>query len=601
MQFGQLQRETGRRASVLCAATNHDGDSRVQTNDHPAKTRNQHHSMLTGDRNRCRQPVEQSAGTVEQETHKTRVQVDQQRHGTIIAVPVSERSHTDYIQMQRQANGVLWTVTDWVGDAICQQDVAMIEEEIKTVGWTFKPHPLTTHCPWLVHERTPPNSIQKTTGRARTRRLHSKLYQGLGGLIDKLNEVAKTDQWYSHVQYRLPADLWKQQGCLTLYQMWTTYRISTMQLNLFHPGRIESSACPSNAGCGETKETISHIVWNCKRAQAAWTAFLGRWMGRTLTEQALNLFLPHIASRTVPPGQRSLLRELEKHFGFITPEHSTALQKLWFIVTSSIPVLLWRTRVEIVHEQHHVTIEESTKCVWTACVMQVRAVAHRMRTLKGEKINATCLSQLLSVLERQDLSRQLEAWATARLYFDGGTRGNPGPGGSGWALIFLNERSNHWELKACGYTYMGPEVTNNWCEYSALKDGLAYSAHYLQHYEVKLEVFGDSQTIIASQNGFSSIRQTKLQPLAVRVNQIIANFVWTSWNHTKREQNKMADLLANMAMSSKSAKILTDESRGNDQVVMSQVAALLDNDIGATPSKLRNTSLPAVLTRLRNS
>ncbi|KAF1322505.1 Rxlr effector protein, partial [Globisporangium splendens] len=466
----------------------------------------------------------------------------------------------------------------------------MTEEEIKTTGWTFKPHPLTTHCPWLVHERTPPNSIQKTIDQARTRRLHSKLHQGLGGLIDKLNEVAKTDQWYSHAQYRLPTDLWKQRGCLTPYQMWTTYRISTMQLNLFHPGRIESSACPSNAGCGETKETISHIVWSCKRAQAAWTAFLGRWMGRTLTEQALNLFLPHIASRTAPPGQRSLLRELEKHFGFITLEHSAALQKLWFIVTSSIPVLLWRTRVEIVHERQHLTIEECIQRVWTACVMQVRAVAHRMRTLKGEKVDATCLSQLLSVLERQDLSRQLEAWATARLYFDGGARGNPGPGGSGWALIFLNERSNRWELKACGYAYMGPEVTNNWCEYSALKDGLAYSAHYLQHYEVKLEVFGDSQMIIAAQNGFASIRQTKLQPLAVRVNQIIANFAWTSWNHTKREQNKMADLLANMAMISKSAKILTDESRGNDQVLMSQVAALLDNDIASIKSDKRQLS-----------
>src|SRR5687768_13673464 len=116
-------------------------------------------------------------------------------------------------------------------------------------------------------------------------------------------------------------------------------------------------------------------------------AFLGRWMGRTLTEQTLNLFLPHIASRTAPPGQRSLLRELEKRFGFITPEHRTALQELWFIVTSSIPVSLWRTRVEIVHERQHLTTEESTQRVWTACVMQVRAVAHRMRTLKGEKIN----------------------------------------------------------------------------------------------------------------------------------------------------------------------------------------------------------------------
>ncbi|KAF1313879.1 Rxlr effector protein, partial [Globisporangium splendens] len=469
--------------------------------------------------------------------------------GTIIAVPVSEGSHTDYIQMQRKADGVLWTVTDWAGGAICQQDVATIEEEIKTTGWRFKPHPLTTHSMCSID------------------------YQQIYGNNE---DVLRRIRCGRHTGF---------------------LRCSSTCPS----GKDRVFACPSNAGCGETKETISHIVWSCKRAQAAWTAILGRWMGRTLTEQALNLFLPHIASRTAPPGQRSLLRELEKHFGFITPEHSTALQKLWFIVTSSIPVLLWRTRVEIVHERQHVTIEESTQRVWTACVMQVRAVAHRMRTLKGEKINATCLSQLLSVLERQDLSRQLEAWATARLYFDGGARGNPGPGGSGWALIFLNERSNQWELKACGYAYMGPEVTNNWCEYSALKDGLTYSAHYLQHYEVKLEVFGDSQTIIASQNGFSSIRQTKLQPLAARVNQIIANFAWTSWNHTRREQNKMADLLANMAMSSKSAKILTDESRGNDQVVMSQVAALLDNDIGATPSRLRNTSLPAVLMRLRNS
>ncbi|KAF1324711.1 reverse transcriptase, partial [Globisporangium splendens] len=234
-----------------------------------------------------------------------------------------------------------------------------------------------------------------------------------------------------------------------------------------------------------------------------------------------------------------------------------------------------------------------------------------MTTQKGQVI-ASCIEYglqegwgrdnvRLSVLERQNFSRQLEAWATARLNFDGGARGNPGPGGSGWALIFLNERSNQWELKPCGYACMGPEVMNNWCEYNVLKDDLAYSAHYLQHYEVKLEVFGDSQMIIAAQNGFSSIRQTELQPLAIRVNQVVANFAWTSWNHTKREQDKMADLLANMAMNSKNAKILADESRGNDQVLLSQVAALLDNDIGATPSKLRNTSLSAVLMRLRNS
>ncbi|KAF1334276.1 hypothetical protein FI667_g1897, partial [Globisporangium splendens] len=305
------------------------------------------------------------------------------------------------------------------------------------------------------------------------------------------------------------------------------------------------------------QKKLSHIVWSCKRAQAAWTASLGRWMGGTLTEQALNLFLPHIASRTAPPGQRSLIRELEKRFGFITPEHSAALQKLWFIVTSSIPVLLWRTRVEIVHEQQHVAIEESTKRVWTACVFQVRVVAHRMRTLKGEKINATCLSQLLSVLERQDLSRQLEAWATARLYFDGGARGNPGPGGSGWALIFLNERSNRWELKACGYAYMGPEVTNT-RQVGSLR---RQPNDYRSPEQVLLNT--PDQVAATSSSGKSNHRQLYVDLLESQ----------------KREQNKMADLLANMAMDPKNARILTVESRGDDQVLLSQVAALLDNDI----------------------
>tara|TARA_B110000091_G_C13352286_1_gene284843 strand:+ start:174 stop:395 length:222 start_codon:yes stop_codon:yes gene_type:complete len=56
------------------------------------------------------------------------------------------------------------------------------------------------------------------------------------------------------------------------------------------------------------------------------------------------------------------------------------------------------------------------------------------------------------------------------MQFDGGSRGNPGPGGSGAVIYQVTDSGEMLELWN-GYWYLGT-VTNNQAEYSGLIEGL---------------------------------------------------------------------------------------------------------------------------------
>jgi ribonuclease HI len=158
-----------------------------------------------------------------------------------------------------------------------------------------------------------------------------------------------------------------------------------------------------------------------------------------------------------------------------------------------------------------------------------------------------------------------------------------------------------WQLKAYGYMYMGPMVTNNWCEYNALKDGLAQCRRILQKYDICLEVYGDSQMIVAVHNGVATIKQPALRQINQRVQQLCGQFAWMTWKHTKREHNKMTDFLANETMNARSSKVLTEHTSGLDTPFWATVEAHLANDIRANPSAMRQTPLSSVLSRIRHS
>ena len=250
----------------------------------------------------------------------------------------------------------------------------------------------------------------------------------------------------------------------------------------------------------------------------------------------------------------------------------------------------------------------------TSCTMQTASqsktvqstsgthtVAKRKGVKRGKKAAALCTLQVLSILEHGEPLDRLNDWTPARLYFDGGARGNPGPGGSGWSLFLFHDSTKTWQLKACGCMYMGPMVTSNWCEYNALKDGLAQCGRILQKYDICLEVYGDSQMIVAVHNGVATIKQPALRQINQRVQQLCGQFAWVTWRHTKREHSKMTDSLANAAMNAKSSKVLTEHTRGLDTPFWATVEAHLADDIRARPSAKRQTPLSSVLSRMRRS
>lgn len=125
-------------------------------------------------------------------------------------------------------------------------------------------------------------------------------------------------------------------------------------------------------------------------------------------------------------------------------------------------------------------------------------------------------------------------------YTDGGARGNPGPAGAG--AVLYNAETN--EVVAEVSEYLG-ETTNNVAEYTALLLALQ-KAKDLDAQEVHCRL--DSELAVKQLNGIYKVKNEKLQKLFVQVWNLRQQFVKVTFEHVRREKNKVADKLANDAM-----------------------------------------------------
>jgi ribonuclease HI len=127
----------------------------------------------------------------------------------------------------------------------------------------------------------------------------------------------------------------------------------------------------------------------------------------------------------------------------------------------------------------------------------------------------------------------------ATLYSDGGSRGNPGIAGAGFVLF--DERQT--EL-ARGCKPLGI-ATNNFAEYQALILGLKAAAGAGV---TELICLLDSELIVKQQLGIYRVKHPDLKPLHAEVGMLGKRFAKIGFRHIPREQNKLADRLANEAM-----------------------------------------------------
>jgi ribonuclease HI len=131
----------------------------------------------------------------------------------------------------------------------------------------------------------------------------------------------------------------------------------------------------------------------------------------------------------------------------------------------------------------------------------------------------------------------------ASLRFDGGSRGNPGNAGCGYALV-VNPNTDKQETIQ-GAFYLGNQRTNNYAEYIGLIEGLK---HAITLGVTDIFVEGDSMLVIKQSAGLWKVNSPSLLPLHLKVIGLLSQFEKHTFGHILRAQNKEADELANMAM-----------------------------------------------------
>jgi ribonuclease HI len=127
----------------------------------------------------------------------------------------------------------------------------------------------------------------------------------------------------------------------------------------------------------------------------------------------------------------------------------------------------------------------------------------------------------------------------ARLFTDGGARGNPGPAAYGYVL----EAEDGTVLASHG-EYIG-STTNNVAEYSGLVAGLR-KALELQVPDV--EVVSDSELMVKQMRGEYRVKNAALRELFSEADRLARRVGNVEYRHVKRAHNEEADRLVNAAL-----------------------------------------------------
>jgi ribonuclease HI len=127
----------------------------------------------------------------------------------------------------------------------------------------------------------------------------------------------------------------------------------------------------------------------------------------------------------------------------------------------------------------------------------------------------------------------------ARLFTDGGARGNPGPAAYGFVLETEDGTVLAAEGQAIGV------ATNNVAEYSGLVAGLRKA---LELHVPDVEVVSDSELLVKQMRGEYRVKNEALRTLFVEASTLARGLETVEYRHVKRAHNELADRLVNEAL-----------------------------------------------------
>lgn len=132
-----------------------------------------------------------------------------------------------------------------------------------------------------------------------------------------------------------------------------------------------------------------------------------------------------------------------------------------------------------------------------------------------------------------------EVVSEATIYFDGGSRGNPGPAGIGYVIVGKNG-----EILKRGGEFIG-FATSRVAEYYALKEACEQG---IELGLSKVRFIGDSLMVINQMNGIYQVKNQDLMQVHEDILKLTSKFERVAFVHVKRDKNAEADLEANKAI-----------------------------------------------------
>lgn len=141
-----------------------------------------------------------------------------------------------------------------------------------------------------------------------------------------------------------------------------------------------------------------------------------------------------------------------------------------------------------------------------------------------------------------------------QIFTDGAIR--PELGASGLAAIVVDEQGrpcHFWSWQA------GP-LTCNEAEYAAVILALETVRHSRA---TEIDVYSDSQVLVRQMQGLASARAPRLRHAQVRLRGLVVQFGRVSFHHIPRQQNRLADALANEAAEGRPTRLPEDRARGS--------------------------------------
>jgi probable phosphoglycerate mutase len=124
-------------------------------------------------------------------------------------------------------------------------------------------------------------------------------------------------------------------------------------------------------------------------------------------------------------------------------------------------------------------------------------------------------------------------------YIDGGSRGNPGPAGYGVVIQDAKGKALDTLSRSIG------KATNNVAEYHALLAALEYATARQSR---RLKIYCDSELVVRQMQGRYRVQSPDLKPLYQQARELASRLERFAIEHVPREQNSVADRLANEAM-----------------------------------------------------